>query len=82
MAAPGSPLDPREAGTNALIYQGASLVRHATDVLEILSSLSHGHVSAPPAGAYDPESSDEPLPESQIARVREALCPTPCRLTK
>ena len=77
MAVPGSPLDPRAAGTNALIYQGASLVRHAADVLEILSSLSHGHVSAPPAGTYDPESSDEPLPESQIARIREALSPHP-----
>ncbi|WP_340692782.1 DNA-processing protein DprA [Hyphomonas sp.] len=75
MAVPGSPLDPRAAGTNALIYQGASLVRHATDVLEILTSLSHGQVSAPPASSFDPESADDPLPESEIARVREALSP-------
>jgi len=45
--------------------------------LEILSSPSNGHLPAPPASSYDPESSDEPLPESQIAQVREALSPHP-----
>lgn len=37
-AVPGSPLDPRAAGTNRLIRQGATLIRHAEDVLEALSS--------------------------------------------
>ncbi|MEH6410179.1 MAG: DNA-processing protein DprA, partial [Hyphomonas sp.] len=77
MAVPGSPLDPRAAGTNALLYQGASLVRHAADVIEILSSLRFGHVSSPETPPYDPESHDDPLPDSQVARVREALSPHP-----
>jgi DNA processing protein len=39
MASPGSPLDPRNDGSNALIRQGATLIRHAGDVLEVLSPL-------------------------------------------
>ena len=48
MAVPGSPLDPRAAGTNGLIRQGAALVRHAQDVLEVLAGLPSLHVAAPP----------------------------------
>lgn len=36
MAMPGAPLDPRAAGGNALIRQGAILVRGAQDVIEAL----------------------------------------------
>lgn len=39
MAVPGSPLDPRAGGCNLLIREGATLVRHAEDVLEALSHL-------------------------------------------
>ena len=35
-AVPGSPLDPRSSGTNALIRQGATLVRSADDIIESL----------------------------------------------
>ncbi len=35
-AVPGHPLDPRAAGPNALIRDGATLIRHADDVLENL----------------------------------------------
>ena len=77
MTVPGSPLDPRAAGTNGLIYQGTSLVRHAVDVVEILSSIRFGHVSSPETPPFDPESHDAPLPDSQIAKVREALSPHP-----
>lgn len=38
-AVPGSPLDPRSAGTNRLIRDGALLVRSAQDVLEALAPL-------------------------------------------
>ncbi len=38
MAVPGFPLDPRSEGTNALLRDGAVLVRHADDVLEQLGS--------------------------------------------
>lgn len=39
MAVPGFPLDPRSAGPNRLIRNGATLVRHAKDVLEELAPL-------------------------------------------
>lgn len=38
-AVPGSPLDPRARGTNALLKQGATLVTGAEDVIEALSPL-------------------------------------------
>lgn len=38
MAVPGFPLDPRSEGTNALIRDGATLVRNAEDVLEQINS--------------------------------------------
>jgi len=37
MAVPGSPLDPRSAGCNHLIREGAILVRGTADVLEALA---------------------------------------------
>jgi predicted Rossmann fold nucleotide-binding protein DprA/Smf involved in DNA uptake len=77
MAVPGSPLDPRAAGTNGLIRQGAALVRHAQDVLEVLAGLPPLHVAAPPPPAFTPEFLDGPLPQDQLARVRQALSPHP-----
>ena len=38
-AVPGSPLDPRAAGTNQLIKQGAHLVTEAADILDILAPM-------------------------------------------
>ncbi len=40
MAVPGSPLDPRAQGCNALIRDGATLVQNAGDVLEMIRPLS------------------------------------------
>lgn len=77
MAVPGSPLDPRAAGTNGLIRQGAVLVRHAQDVLEVLAGLPPLHVAAPPPPAFTPEFLDGPPPLDQLARVRQALSPHP-----
>ena len=77
MAVPGSPLDPRAAGTNSLLHQGATLVRHAEDVLDVLSTLDRRRVSAPPPKPFefDPEG-DEP-DEADIQRVLAALSPHP-----
>lgn len=76
MAVPGSPLDPRAAGTNNLIRNGAALVRHAGDVLEVLSSLPLLRVSAPPADPFEgAHGAGDPIPASELARVREALSP-------
>lgn len=52
-AAPGSPLDPRSGGGNALIREGAALVRDARDVLELLEAATGrpgGDEAAPEAG--------------------------------
>ncbi|MFD1882618.1 DNA-processing protein DprA [Paracoccus pacificus] len=46
MAVPGHPMDARSAGTNALIRDGARLVRNAADVIEAL-----GHAAPPTATA-------------------------------
>ncbi|CAN5180046.1 DNA-processing protein DprA [soil metagenome] len=40
MAVPGSPLDPRAQGCNALIRDGATLVQNAGDVLETIRPMS------------------------------------------
>ena len=50
LAVPGSPFDPRAAGPNALIRDGAVLIRGADDVLEALRSLS-GHMLREPTAA-------------------------------
>ena len=77
MAVPGSPLDPRAAGTNRLLREGAALVRDARDVLEILSGLARRDLAAPPPPVFQGEESGEPLPASQVDAVREALTPYP-----
>ncbi len=56
MAVPGSPMDPRHQGTNALLRDGASLVQGAADVLELLGPLM-GAPRRPPA----PRLRDEPV---------------------
>ncbi|MEM7505380.1 MAG: DNA-processing protein DprA [Pseudomonadota bacterium] len=38
MACPGAPEDPRAGGCNALIREGAALIRHGQDVLEALAA--------------------------------------------
>jgi DNA processing protein len=50
MAIPGSPLDPRSAGTNSLIKDGAALVQNAQDVLAVLTSKTE--VRMPDITAY------------------------------
>ena len=50
MAIPGSPLDPRSAGTNSLIKNGAALVQNAQDALAILTS--QHEVKMPDITAY------------------------------
>lgn len=80
-AVPGSPLDPRAAGTNWLLKQGATLVTEARDIVaEIMPLLSN---SAPqPAGlAEPPDHSAAPPPgDRDRAGIVEALGPTPVSL--
>jgi DNA processing protein len=81
-AVPGSPLDPRAAGTNNLLKQGATLVTDVSDIVATLAPIL-GRPPAPPA--IELASSDEtvtpaPLPDigqSERDRVIEALGPSP-----
>jgi DNA processing protein len=80
-AVPGSPLDPRAAGSNNLIKQGARLVSDVRDVLDAVAPMldrmpppSEGLLSAP-----SPREAEEPA-ESERARIIEALGPTPVEI--
>lgn len=75
MAVPGSPLDPRAAGTNELIRQGALLVRNAEDVMEVLAGLSPLSVAAPPQTPFMGEPTGPEIWIDDVERVREALTP-------
>ncbi len=82
-AVPGSPMDPRAAGTNRLIRNGAILVTGAGDILEEFSRLS----PAPDLFARDGQDlfadQDAPLPPlhqvspSDRQKVQDALSTTP-----
>jgi DNA processing protein len=66
---PGSPMDPRHAGSNSLIRDGAILVRDANDILSVLGL---------PQSA--PQVIEKPRQKScdiDTAKVLEALGPTP-----
>jgi DNA processing protein len=75
-AVPGSPLDPRAAGTNDLIKQGATLITEAADVVRAV-----GPIMERPTQASEPD--EQPLVQpdaSDRARVVELLGPTPILL--
>ncbi|MEL6323517.1 MAG: DNA-processing protein DprA, partial [Pseudomonadota bacterium] len=77
MAVPGSPLDPRAAGTNRLIRQGAALVRSAEDVIEIVSSLGGVRIEAGRSSRFQSAPDLVRPPPEQVQRVVEALAPYP-----
>ena len=73
LAVPGSPLDPRCAGTNDLIRQGAALCAGLDDVLRALDR---------PRGLFEPYGEYEPAEGGEsdadlMARVLALLGPTP-----
>lgn len=77
-AVPGSPLEPRAEGGNALIQQGARLITGAQDVIDVLS------VADPARSAlFDPDwlpeavPDEPPMSEDMEARVLQALSTTP-----
>lgn len=78
MSVPGSPLDPRSAGSNRLLRQGATLVRHADDVIEALTVPQSRRVNAPDLPRYeDMLPPDASIPGVQIEQVQALLSPTP-----
>ena len=75
MAVPGNPLDARAGGCNALIRDGAVLVRHAADVAEALAEVLGERlvVPAPPAPTPEPPAAaDAPLGDRLLARLGAA----------
>jgi DNA processing protein len=76
-AVPGSPLDPRAAGTNDLIKQGATLTTEASDVINAVEP-----IMGRPLSLREPD--DEPFasePDSgDRARIIGLLGPTPVLL--
>jgi DNA processing protein len=76
-AVPGSPLDPRAAGTNDLIKQGATLITEASDVIDAVEP-----IMGRPIELGEPD--DDPLASepdaSDRARIVCLLGPTPVLL--
>jgi DNA processing protein len=76
-AVPGSPLDPRAAGTNDLIKQGATLTTQASDVIDAVEP-----IMGRPIALREPD--DEPLASAPDAsdrtRIIDLLGPTPVLL--
>src|SRR5262245_55181440 len=77
-AVPGSPLDPRATGTNALIKQGAIMVTEAEDVLAVLRPIIGRRLEPPDSEprVADGKPLPEPSPDSR-ARIVSLLGPTP-----
>lgn len=83
MAVPGSPLEPRAAGNNRLLRQGATLVRNADDVIEALDLPQTRVVRAPePLGYSNMEEAPDNIPKSQIDAVRSVLGPSPVAIAE
>ena len=81
LAVPGSPLDPRAAGANNLIKQGARVVTETADIIEALAPMLARAPEAP--GIVSAPSTTEPASEpddSDRARIIEALGPTPVEI--
>ncbi len=72
MAVPGNPLDARAGGCNALIRDGATLIRSAADVAEALAE-SLVAVARTPA----PVLRAQPAPEGLPGRLLDLLGPAP-----
>ncbi len=75
-AVPGSPLDPRAAGTNDLIKQGAALVTDAADVINAIAPIMDRPVELPGREPEDVASFDEP-DYSDRTRIIGLLGPSP-----
>ena len=78
-AVPGSPLDPRAAGTNDLIKQGATLTTEAADVINAVAPIMERPIVL---GASEPDG--EPLDfeagAGERARIVNLLGPSPVSL--
>lgn len=79
MAVPGSPLDPRSAGCNELIRQGAALIRSADDIEEALAAPRTLSLNEPDVSfvSDDPVSAVESDQSDLTNRLTELLSTAP-----
>ncbi len=75
-AVPGSPLDPRAAGTNDLIKQGAMLITEAADIINAVASIMERPIELPGREPDDVAAFDEP-DSGDRARIIALLGPSP-----
>jgi DNA processing protein len=76
-AVPGSPLDPRCEGTNALLKQGATLVTEAADVIEAIEPILGRAIELP---IEEPDQMSQPVGDpgdDERSRIISLLGPTP-----
>ena len=76
MAVPGSPLDPRAQGCNALIRDGATLIQSAADVLESVRPIAAGRVFVP-SHSYRTESVSADASDTERRTVLDLLSHAP-----
>ena len=77
-AVPGSPLDPRAAGANGLLKDGAILVTEAADIIDAIAPLTGAAIQLPPKLEEPPDFGAMPPPQdTDRDRLIEALGPTP-----
>lgn len=76
MAAPGSPLDPRARGSNALIKQGATLIESAEDVIAALGEAAPA-LRPHSVGPLFQEREGPPPPPGLPNKIAALLSPTP-----
>jgi DNA processing protein len=75
-AVPGSPLDPRAAGTNDLIKQGATLVTEASDIINAVAPILERPVALPLR--EDDDDALDPDPQAHDrAQIVNLLGPSP-----
>lgn len=75
-AVPGSPLDPRAAGANDLIKQGAMLVTEASDIINAVGPIMDRPIALPIYETDEDVFGGEPE-ETDRARLLSLLSPTP-----
>ena len=81
-AVPGSPLDPRAAGSNNLIKQGARMVTDVADIVEAIRPMLAEQPDARP-GTFSAPMASEPIVapgDEERSRILEALGPTPVEI--
>jgi DNA processing protein len=82
-AVPGSPLDPRAAGTNGLLKDGAIVTTSSRDVIEALAPSSRLFTDDDPVMEEPGDDGTDPFAEPREddrARVIEALGPSPSEI--